>query len=956
MSSLLKTSNENILTNQNPLVKDVFVINVYKGNSSNNYKVNTNLNMTDGQYMVKIKNNNSKSDHLVYDTIRGINNELCTNKTFSEVINTYGLISFNNDSYSIGSSDKVNSLNNYYTSITFKKFPKFFDIIEYIGDGVSNRSINHNLNCNIGLISIKAEDIYSNWLVRHKDAIGELIGEQPYEQQESFTQITELTNTYFKVSNNANLTGVNYIAYIYAHNSLSSGFIQCGTYTGGYQEVVDTVVGTGVLKIPDDVKEITLICKGGTGGNNFWNDPGQPFVQGVPEQKYIPPIYAWSFTDDFSMTTAPVTSLELWDSFAHERPLQPVYAPTGVANDGDTNTYVHVEWWIGTMDNPVFKKGHYSSYLVDAGQPFIAAIPDQLFKAATSGGSIYSGGYSKIIAKDITHVFEGGSGGPAMPETLVIQLNETDNRYIDYNIANGGSLIYKYKTGGITNVVLDYTLSPTVFTTNLVNRGSIEIPKGVTKVTINCNGGIGSNDTYLVKPQAYVPPTVASPGQEYIAPFYTNPGRPYIAPSYSNPGQSYIAPSGYNPGQPYIAPVYSSPGKAAVAAVYLNPGQAYVGPTPYDPGQPYIASVTGQPYIAAVAPVPAVGNPSYPAGLPPYVATVPSVPGTTGTPAITIPAGWRYTDWTNFSKVFWDSIFVTSEIVANEATDFKVVYEAGTDRMSFIYAFQAPGSNYYYLDLLTMKDSTEVAGQVPTDTQRGWSRRWENEAGNSISWMSINHTWHAAETIPAVPSVPGVPGVPGQGLAAYPNGLPPYSPAIAGVTGQPYIASVAGQPYIAPTYSSPGKPYIAPTIGVGDLMGPSSSLSINSSTFTYPGSLGWADPVVTRNILSLKGDSSQSLTYNIPPTGKLNISYEIPNYDKNINDSFKPYYLLIKSITKPGDWIEIDCRRPDFNLKQNKSDSIDNTNLLTINDNGFSPNHILINEMNQKYVYMVIRK
>lgn len=1169
MSSLLRTACEDVLTNKNILVKDVFVINNYKGNGST-VKINNSLDMTNGNYMVKIKNNDNNSDNIIYDTKRGVHKELVTNKTFSESLNLDGLISFNNGNYSVGISEKVNILNNIYTSITIKKHNKFFDIVEYVGDGLASKTINHEVNCEIGLITIKALDIYSNWIVRHKDATGELTGEQPYPQQSTFNQIIDINTTTFKVANNANLLGVKYIAYIYAHNSLASGFIQCGSYTGGYQEVRDRVIGTGFLKIPDDVKEITITCSGGTGGNNYWYDPGQPYVQGVPEQKYIPPTYAWAFEDEYSMTTAPVTNIELWESFVHTRPSQPEYAPTGEANPLNSDTFVYVEWWIGTMDNPVFKKGHYSSYLVDPGQPFIEAIPEQPYKAPTSGGDIYSGGFSKVIINDITHVFNGGAGGIAVPETKTIILEDKLNRTINYNIASGGSLIYNYKTGGETKVEIGYTLSPTVFSTDLINRGSIDIPIGIEKVTINCSGGIGSNDTYLSMGQPYIAPVYLSEGQPYIAavvgqpyiapraavtqqglPAYPNglpayvagvpgvaavaaqtipaswrytdwddfaptfwsqflitskylpydlnnydlkylnqrwaivyahqpPGSDfyyvsetdanaagtevagqvpldtqrsftcrysvgnatiyktmnltwyeseyipavtgvtavpqqglpeypsglpaYVAPVTSHPGQPYIAPV---VGQPYIAPVYISEGQPYIAPVYLNPGQPYIAPTPYDPGQPFIAAVTGQQYIAPTAAVAQQGLPAYPDGLPAYEA---GVTGVTGSPEKITPAGWRFNLLnitaeefsydTGFPSIYFNDLPGDPSIVFYPTTYYnannelildsngypfiewnkvdppagavlpaKELLGANGERIFFRYFYKSPPGTMLYLVTKATADSTgEIFEDVssgnsfvvtdielapsPLITTRSVYMNWHNDHGSS-GGQNFKATYYETETIPAVPNVTAVPQ---KGLPEYPTGLPVYKAAVSAHPGQPYIAAVTGQPYIAPSPSTPGQPYIAPIIGVGDLVGPPSYISLNNSTFKFDGSLGFLDPTISRNILSLSGDKSQTLIYDIPKTGYLNISYEITNYDKTVNSNFKPYYLLIKCLTKPGDWIEIDCRKPDFNLKQNKSDAQENINLLTINDNGFSPKHITINELEQDYIYLVIRK
>lgn len=537
MGSLLRTCSGFDLIAKNTYVKDVFNITYYIGKNSNSTVDNT-FDMTSGNYLVKIKNKDSAMDHVLFDTYRGVSKELYKNKPSSEFDNVAGLVNFLTKGFTIGNSLNINKLNDVHSVITFKEADKFFDIVEYIGDGTTDRSISHVLGCDVGMISIKAIDIYSNWIVRHKDAAGELLGEQNYAQANSFTQITDITPTHFKVSNNANLIGINYIAYLNAHDSLSTGKIQCGSYVGGYQEVKNKVIGKGTFDIPNDVKEITITCSGGTGGSNIWYDPGQPYVPGTNEQKYIAPTFGWTYFDDYSITAAPITSLELWNSFVHTRPPEPEIPAVIESNPNDPSTSVYVEWWEGTMNNPVFYKGHYSSYLIDVGQPFIAGVEEQSFTAPSTGGNVYSGGYSKVVINGYTHVFEGGSAGKATPVTKHIVLDNIADRKVGYEIAVGGNLSYTYKTGGPTEIVFEFTLPAEKFEVELNGKGSIEIPIGVTDVTIVGKGGLGSNDTYISKGQPLIEATYLVEGQPYIA---YDPGQPYIAPTAAVAGQEYIA-------------------------------------------------------------------------------------------------------------------------------------------------------------------------------------------------------------------------------------------------------------------------------------------------------------------------------------------------------------------------------------------------------------------------------
>jgi len=906
MSALIRICSENNLNFKNSQIKYLFDVAYYLGNGRK-ISIDNDLNLSDGNYLFKIKNKNNISDHVVFDTVRGITKEIYKNKAIPQVTEINGLEYFSSSGFILGNSKSVNNLNDNYVAVTFKKASKFFDIVKYTGNGVKNRAIPHSLQSEIGLISIKALDIYSNWIVRHKDAIGELSNEQPYQQSDGYSQITDISNTHFTVSYNANLTGVEYVAYIYAHDPSLTGKIQCGSYVGGYQEVSNTVTGEGSFQLPDDVTEITITAKGGTGGNNCWYDPGQPYKLGTPEQVLIPAIYGWKYIDDYSITTAPVINLEMWNNFSHIKSPEPSVKPSKPYDPNDRTTVVSVEWWTGTMNNPVFNKGNYVSYLIDPGQPYKAAVPDQPYIPPTSGGGIFSGEYSKISVNDILYVFQGGHGGPAVAETK--NLSTSDSKIINYEIGSGGSLTYSYKTGGNTNVRIKFKHPPIKFSTNLTNKGSLTIPKGVKEIKIACSGGVGRNDTYISFGQPYIPPTV------------------------------------------------------------LFPGQPYIPPTPGFPGQPYIA------------------------------------PSTKVIPEVNLPARWVYTDWEKLGKKYipqtdsyedtdyFKNIDVYSEVVKAEEDDYKI-FHPGLSNEFKMYSFQPPGDKCY-------KDhpyigTPPILGYVSLATERKWFRR-RIKPNLQVEYIEVNQSWRNAEYVPehtvydpGQPYLPPEPDDPGQPYIppvysdlgqpyippVYCNPgqpyIPPtpydpgqifikdveaqeYIPAFSDSPGQPYIEASEGQPYIAPTLSTPGQPYIPPTIGVGDVRGESSYLSINNQTFTYIGSLGYTEPDIRVDTLTLNSESSQSLVYNVASSGYLNISYDIPNYDTSSETEFLPRYLIIKKISGEGDWYEIDGRKDKTFLKENKPDLEINQQIVIINKDGFSPCHITTNELDQLYVYMIIR-
>jgi|694.fasta_scaffold125534_4 hypothetical protein len=125
---------------------------------------------------------------------------------------------------------------NNYASWTFREAPKFFDIVTYTGTG-SARTIAHNLGIAPGMVIVKRTDTSSNWQVYHKN-----LTSAEYSIQLNLTAVqasaptvwnsTAPTSSVFSVGTDAtvNASGGTYVAYLYAHDTSSTGIIQCGSF------------------------------------------------------------------------------------------------------------------------------------------------------------------------------------------------------------------------------------------------------------------------------------------------------------------------------------------------------------------------------------------------------------------------------------------------------------------------------------------------------------------------------------------------------------------------------------------------------------------------------------------------------------------------------------------------------------------------------------------------------
>lgn len=216
-------------------VEDVFSTYLYTG-TGGAQTITNNIDLSGNGGLVWIKCRSDAMNHFLFDTTRGANAELNSNTTDASATLANSLTSFNSDGFSISSASGIGNNGLPFASWTFRQAPSFFDIVTYTGDGASFRTINHNLNCAGGFMMIKAVNSTSDWPTLHRGN-----GVTRYEMNLNSTNasflvgaIDDFTSTSFKVSSfgGTNTNGTTYVAYLFAHDPSSSGFIQCGTYTG----------------------------------------------------------------------------------------------------------------------------------------------------------------------------------------------------------------------------------------------------------------------------------------------------------------------------------------------------------------------------------------------------------------------------------------------------------------------------------------------------------------------------------------------------------------------------------------------------------------------------------------------------------------------------------------------------------------------------------------------------
>jgi len=201
--------------------------------------------------LVWLKARSAANWHGLYDTERGVNKFLATNVTNAEISAANTLTSFNANGFTIGAIENSNFSGETAASWTFRKAPRFFDVVTYAGNETTNRKIDHNLGVVPGCIIVKAinYDGGNPWSVYHRN-LGATKGLRLNTTSAATTDIgywynQSPTDTQFGVGADSatNGIGINYVAYLFAHDPLgpsgdgSDGLIACGSMATGNDTV-----------------------------------------------------------------------------------------------------------------------------------------------------------------------------------------------------------------------------------------------------------------------------------------------------------------------------------------------------------------------------------------------------------------------------------------------------------------------------------------------------------------------------------------------------------------------------------------------------------------------------------------------------------------------------------------------------------------------------------------------
>jgi len=241
--------------------EDVFATYLWTGNdSSRNITNGIDLAGKGGLIWIKARNSDAYP-HQLFDSNRGFTN---TNGNVLNTEYTSGGNGYEGSMNGVSStgfsltSGNTNASNVPYCSWTFRKQPKFFDVVTWTGDGTTGRQIPHNLGVQPGVLLYKRTDTTGNWIFQHRSLSGStsfLRLNSTDAVDTGVANFSDATSTYFVANGSgnaayqANINGATYVAYLFAHNAGGFGtagtdnVISCGSFVTGSTGVETITLG-----------------------------------------------------------------------------------------------------------------------------------------------------------------------------------------------------------------------------------------------------------------------------------------------------------------------------------------------------------------------------------------------------------------------------------------------------------------------------------------------------------------------------------------------------------------------------------------------------------------------------------------------------------------------------------------------------------------------------------------
>jgi hypothetical protein len=193
-----------------------------------------------GMVWIKPRSYAGSSQHL-QDTERGVGKRLASDLTSAEgTLSDGGFTAFNSDGFVVtGNAYDTNISFETFASWTFRKAPKFFDIVTYTGTSSTPRSVAHNLGSTPGFVIMKRTDTGADWHCWHRSQVnGFFYLNATNAATNTGVQYFTASDTEFTFNSGSawNTSGGTYVMYLFAHDAGGFGddgeqnVISCGSF------------------------------------------------------------------------------------------------------------------------------------------------------------------------------------------------------------------------------------------------------------------------------------------------------------------------------------------------------------------------------------------------------------------------------------------------------------------------------------------------------------------------------------------------------------------------------------------------------------------------------------------------------------------------------------------------------------------------------------------------------
>jgi hypothetical protein len=259
-------------------IEDVMSVWLYAGTSATQ-TITNGIDLAGKGGLVWAKDRTAANSHQLYDTVRGVQKRLITDQTAAQGTETSGITAFNSNGWTMGAQYEINGSGSNYVSWTFRKQPKFFDVVTYTGNGASFKIINHSLGSAPGFVVIKRTDAAGDWYCARRDAsqnwttgrLNSTAAMTLYYDDDGVDATTQINVNRVVdavgAATTVNISGATYVAYLFAHNAGGFGLtgtdnvITCGSMT---------VDGSGNATVNLGYEPQWVMLKRSDGGAESW--------------------------------------------------------------------------------------------------------------------------------------------------------------------------------------------------------------------------------------------------------------------------------------------------------------------------------------------------------------------------------------------------------------------------------------------------------------------------------------------------------------------------------------------------------------------------------------------------------------------------------------------------------------------------------------------------------------